>query len=160
MPVLQARVTCPGECGHTQPGDNVSGTLCPGVLCYPAPLALCWCFPSVVRASLVPSPKSLLILHLVIRSFHKPNFPRTLKSVSSDTADSLYPSMLKPEPCMVLWQLLSPVQLCPGRCLYFRPHNSPSHSLSAITGSQDTSVSVSGVIFDLSGHWLCALKRS
>lgn len=136
--------------GHTQPGDNFSGTMSPSVLCYPAPLALCVgvcqsteCFSSAVRASKLPAPKALVILQLVTQSFHRPSFPRTLKSVSSDTVDSLDPSMLNPEP-EVLCQLLSTanVQLCtgsPGRCLCFRPHNSYSHSgfLSVITGSQD-----------------------
>lgn len=57
---------CPGGCVHTQQGDNGPGTMCPGVLWYPAPLALCWCmarcFTSVGRASTLPAPEALVIL--------------------------------------------------------------------------------------------------
>lgn len=55
------------------------------------------CFSSGVRASHLPPPKALVILHSVTRSFHGPTFLRTLGSLSSDTAD-LDPSLLNPEP--------------------------------------------------------------
>lgn len=83
--------------GHTQPGGNVwyNVSRCALLPCSLCPVCQCTeCFSSAVKASKLPAPKALVILQLVTRSFHRPGFPRTLKSVSSDTRDSLDPSML------------------------------------------------------------------
>jgi len=86
-----------------QLGGNVSGTVCPDVLCYAIPVALhvgaCQstaCFS--LDATLLPAPKGLVILQLVTKSLHRPSFQRTVKCVCSGTVNSLHPSMLSPEP--------------------------------------------------------------
>lgn len=94
--------TCTGGCVELGTPSQVPVSLVQCVQVYLLPCSSCpecvaECFSSGVRASHLPPPKALVILHSVTRSFHGPTFLRTLGSLSSDTAD-LDPSLLNPEP--------------------------------------------------------------
>lgn len=174
LPGAAGQGSCTGGCVELGTRSQVAmyGTMCPGVLCYPAPCALCVgvcqsteCFSSAVRASKLPAPKALVILQLVTRSFHRPGFPRTLKSVSSDTRDSLDPSMLNLK--LRFYASCCPLLMCSSALVVLEGASVSDLTIAAATLAFCLSLQVARilkfvlvVIFYFSGGWLCLLKRN